>query len=193
MSTLASRLKQARRMAGLTQKDLAQRVGVSQPVISQLENGQNLQSLHLPAIAKACGVYFEWLASSEASPELVVLTKEQLADLLRETYRLGWDASGEGYNSEYPTLLTQRDLEYWDLARDEAIQPLVHRSSGGHDDHGREVKQAGDGQDAETYRERPSHHVLRGHESQPCWCWADADHRIGEEVRRKSVLAEEKP
>jgi len=120
-------------MAGLTQKDLAQRVGVSQPVISQLENGQNLQSVYLPAIAKACGVYFEWLASSEASPELVVLTKEQLADLLRESY-----ARGAIDNTCRPT--SWIGSEAYHDAKERAIQPLVHRSCGGHDDHGREVK-----------------------------------------------------
>lgn len=133
MSTLASRIKQARKQAGLTQKDLAQRVGVSQPVISQLENGENLQSVHLLAIAKACGVDSEWLASGEEKPEQVVLTKEQLADLLRESY-----SRGAIDNTCRPT--SWIGSESYHDARERAIQPLVHRSSGGHDDHGREVK-----------------------------------------------------
>lgn len=131
MSTLASRIKQARKQAGLTQKDLAQRVGVSQPVISQLENGENLQSVHLLAIAKACGVDSDWLASGEEKPEQVVLTKEQLADLLREAFRNG-AIQGERYHGWV-------DTDDFYTLRERAIQPLVHRSSGGHDDHGREV------------------------------------------------------
>lgn len=64
---------------------------------------------------------------------MIMLTKEQLADLLRESYKLGaadagrmgaWWISTEDYHD----------------SRERAIQPLVHRSSGGHDDHGREVK-----------------------------------------------------
>lgn len=32
------------------------------------------------------------------------------------------------------------------------------------------------------YRERSNHDVHRGAESQPCFCWAETDHRIGQEV-----------
>lgn len=63
MSTLKDRMKQAREFAQLTQRQLADRVGVSQPVISQLERGDNLQSVHLLKIAEACGVDPAWLAS----------------------------------------------------------------------------------------------------------------------------------
>ncbi len=62
MSLLKDRMKQARKHAGLTQKDLAAAVGVSQPVISQLESGENLQSVHLLKIAHACQVNPAWLA-----------------------------------------------------------------------------------------------------------------------------------
>lgn len=62
MSTLKDRMKAARKHADLTQRELAVRVGVSQPVISQLESGENLQSVHLLRIASACGVRPEWLA-----------------------------------------------------------------------------------------------------------------------------------
>jgi phage repressor protein C with HTH and peptisase S24 domain len=63
MSYLKDRIKQAREFGGLTQRQLAERVGVSQPVISQLERGDNLQSVHLLKIAEVCGVDPSWLAS----------------------------------------------------------------------------------------------------------------------------------
>lgn len=63
MSHLKDRIKQARDYGGLTQKQLAERVGVSQPVISQLERGDNLQSVHLLKIAEVCGVDPSWLSS----------------------------------------------------------------------------------------------------------------------------------
>lgn len=63
MNTLKDRMKQAREFAQLTQRQLADRVGVSQPVISQLERGDNLQSVHLLKIAEACRVDPAWLAS----------------------------------------------------------------------------------------------------------------------------------
>jgi phage repressor protein C with HTH and peptisase S24 domain len=65
MSTLKDRMKSARKHANLTQRELAVRVGVSQPVISQLESGENLQSVHLVRIAAACGVHPQWLADGE--------------------------------------------------------------------------------------------------------------------------------
>nr|WP_257230396.1 S24 family peptidase [Pseudomonas sp. SbOxS1] len=64
MSTLAERIKSARSHAKLTQKALAQKAGVEQPVISQLETGKNLQSAHLPKIAHACGVSAIWLSEN---------------------------------------------------------------------------------------------------------------------------------
>lgn len=62
MSNLKDRIKSARAHAGLTQLELAKKVGVSQPVISQLEKGENLQSVHLVKIANACSVDAAWLA-----------------------------------------------------------------------------------------------------------------------------------
>ena len=67
MTTLAERIKEARRYAKLTQRALAQKVGVEQPVISQLETGKNLQSAHLSKIAHVCGVNSIWL-SDEIGP-----------------------------------------------------------------------------------------------------------------------------
>lgn len=64
MSTLAERIKSARSHAKLTQKALALKVGVEQPVISQLETGKNLQSAHLPKIAHVCQVNAIWLSDN---------------------------------------------------------------------------------------------------------------------------------
>lgn len=67
MKTLAERIKAARQHAKLTQKALASKVGVEQPVISQLETGKNLQSAHLPKIAHVCGVSAIWLSDEIGS------------------------------------------------------------------------------------------------------------------------------
>lgn len=69
MSLLKDRIKQARKHAELTQRELAAAVGVSQPVISQLESGENLQSVHLLKIASVCGVNPLWL--SEGTSEML--------------------------------------------------------------------------------------------------------------------------
>ncbi|MCO8160950.1 helix-turn-helix domain-containing protein [Pseudomonas sp. LJDD11] len=62
MTTLAQRMKLARKHADLTQKTLAEKAGVEQPVISQLETGKNLQSAHLAKFAHVCGVSAIWLS-----------------------------------------------------------------------------------------------------------------------------------
>lgn len=64
---------------------------------------------------------------------MIILTKEQLADLLRESFALGAIARG-GREQLWVATESFHDV------RERAIQPLVHRSSGGHDDHGREVE-----------------------------------------------------
>lgn len=63
---------------------------------------------------------------------MIMLTKEQLADLLREAFKIGACLGVATHKSWI-------DSEPFHNARERAIQPLVHRSSGGHDDHGREV------------------------------------------------------
>lgn len=78
MSTLKDRIKQAREFAGLKQKELAERVGVSQPVISQLERGESLKSVHLIKIAEVCGVSAAWLSSGKGrGPHEAVLEAEE--------------------------------------------------------------------------------------------------------------------
>jgi len=70
MNTLADRMKLARKHGNLTQKALAIKAGVEQPVISQLETGKNLQSAHLAKFAHLCGVSAIWL--SEGIGEMVL-------------------------------------------------------------------------------------------------------------------------
>lgn len=55
---ISDRLTSLRREAGLSQGQLAEKSGVSQQLISQIERGLNLSTKHLPALAKAlgCGV-----------------------------------------------------------------------------------------------------------------------------------------
>lgn len=86
MSTLAERVKSARIHAKLTQKALALKAGVEQPVIPQLETGKNLQSAHLPKIAHACGVSAIWL--SENIGPMTGTAKSDAADIERSIQAL---------------------------------------------------------------------------------------------------------
>lgn len=58
--TLATALLQARRMSGLTQEELAQRMGTTQSVIARLESGKNLPSSQtLQRVASATGTHLK--------------------------------------------------------------------------------------------------------------------------------------
>lgn len=65
---LKDRIRKARRDAGLTQSELAGKVGVTQASISELERGQTKASVHLLKIAQACNVDPVWLSEGDSHP-----------------------------------------------------------------------------------------------------------------------------
>ncbi|MGH8389509.1 MAG: LexA family protein [Pseudomonas sp.] len=115
MSTLAERIKSARNHAKLTQKALALKVGVEQPVISQLETGKNLQSAHLPKIAHVCGVNAIWLSENTgpmkgaSAADSNVSEARQLAESFRYPV-ISWVAAGSWAEAvePYPTGFSDR-------------------------------------------------------------------------------------
>ncbi|MBF0422088.1 MAG: helix-turn-helix domain-containing protein [Magnetococcales bacterium] len=60
-NTLSDRIQQARKHAGLTQKELADKVGISQTAVHKLECGRSRSSRRTVAIALTCGVDPIWL------------------------------------------------------------------------------------------------------------------------------------
>ena len=94
---LKDRLKLARKNASLTQAELAQRVGIKQASISEIERGLTRSSGYLIKIAQVCGVDPIWLSegtgsidgsttSLKASPSNIESNAELLGDLVV------WDA-----------------------------------------------------------------------------------------------------
>ncbi|MBF0423108.1 MAG: helix-turn-helix domain-containing protein [Magnetococcales bacterium] len=69
-STLSERIKRARKYAGITQKDLASRVGISQTAIHKLEGGGSRSSRRTIAIALTCGVDPIWLETGRGEMAL---------------------------------------------------------------------------------------------------------------------------
>lgn len=57
-------IRQAREQKGWSQKDLADRVGISQPAIRKIEGGSTVKSKHLPKIAQVLGLDLQHLDES---------------------------------------------------------------------------------------------------------------------------------
>lgn len=67
--SLGQRLKQAREKAQVSQRGLAKRSGLSQQLISKLENGLVESTTEVFRLAEALGVDPRWLATGKGSPQ----------------------------------------------------------------------------------------------------------------------------
>lgn len=63
--SIGKRMKEARGEAGLSQKALAAKAGVSQPAISQLETGESGSATNIGSLAAALGVNALWLETGK--------------------------------------------------------------------------------------------------------------------------------
>lgn len=145
---LGERLLQARQIAGLSQKQLAGRSGLSQKTISKIEIGKQSKSTQMLRLAAACGVRPEWLASGEEPMKVVVggtasvpASYNILSTTALELARL-WDeapaATKEAVQRTLvfdrvmrelidPRELTMRPKEFISEYRDRLIQALQRR------------------------------------------------------------------
>lgn len=74
--SFASRIKTARKHAGLTQKEIAVRVGVSQTALHKLEVGRSASSRKTVSIALTCGVDPIWLQTGRGEMRLAGYSPE---------------------------------------------------------------------------------------------------------------------
>lgn len=71
-ATLGRRLREAREQAGLSQALLAERLGVTQPMVSQAESGSTrVGERYVASVLEACGLPEDWPTSSKATPRKV--------------------------------------------------------------------------------------------------------------------------
>lgn len=92
--TVGARVKLARKHSGLSQQQLAEKIKVKQPTISELERGLSQSSAYLVQIAQACDVDPEWLATGKG-----VMTRKLAQEVqdAKPAYTLGsfdpWDSN----------------------------------------------------------------------------------------------------
>jgi transcriptional regulator with XRE-family HTH domain len=125
MKSAASRVKLARRAAGLTQAGLAERLGVSRSAISQWErvDGSNPTAANLGNLALALACSFEWLATGRGSKSAgSKFSRSEPADT---AVQLRYFAKDDG---EEHLLAAFRDLDHWDQkAVLSVVDTLAHR------------------------------------------------------------------
>jgi transcriptional regulator with XRE-family HTH domain len=68
--TVGDRIRKTRTAMGWSRPRLAKEAGVPYPTLAGLENGDQLKSTALIAIANALGVDPGWLSSGESQPQL---------------------------------------------------------------------------------------------------------------------------
>ncbi|WP_444893424.1 helix-turn-helix domain-containing protein [Microbulbifer sp. TRSA001] len=100
MTDLKDRLKEARKAAGKTQKQVAEAVGITQPSYSELENGRSYGTRYIAQIALHLGVNPVWLATGkgEMRPPLIEEIRRKNLDPLLEKYGV------EGLKEKLPEL-----------------------------------------------------------------------------------------
>lgn len=71
MATTGDRVRRTRKQLGLTQTELANLSGITQPTISALEKNKSHTSGSLASIAKALGVNALWLETGRGNPQRI--------------------------------------------------------------------------------------------------------------------------
>ena len=75
---LADRIKQVRHTAGLTQAELAEALGVSQPTVNRWETGETEPArTTLEQLAEVTGTTPEWLAFGRPAEQIVEFAEQQ--------------------------------------------------------------------------------------------------------------------
>lgn len=123
---LKNRIKQARKYSRLSQKELAEKIGITQPSLSELETGKSQSTSYIASIARACGVDAFWLESGKGT----MLSQAGHTNTLRE--HAGTYQTTNDDDCTDPSLLTYPEMlpiSAWDdttpLAEDETEVPFL--------------------------------------------------------------------
>ena len=103
--TVADNLRRLRQAAGLSQMRLAQVANVSQPLVSQIERGENDSTKYLPQLAKAIGCQVSdidpsYQIGSDTRADPITQELVRLAERLTEAERRLLLAAAQGLLSQ---------------------------------------------------------------------------------------------
>jgi len=71
--SIGSRIREARKARGISQKELADKIGIRQPSLSQLETGESQGTTYLARIASVLGVNPLWLETGKGARDAIEL------------------------------------------------------------------------------------------------------------------------
>lgn len=94
MDSLGTRLRTAREKAGLSQAELARRVGIKQPSIQAIESGKVAGTKHLNTIARVLSVDPNWLEVPQKAAETFEEKSSHVKGLTAEALVNGGELSG---------------------------------------------------------------------------------------------------
>ena len=93
--TTGERIKEARLAKGLSQKALAEDVGITQPSLSQLENGESKSTSYTAAIAAKLGVNALWLETGKGPKHPDTPNIEPAPDIQGQVPVISWVTAGK--------------------------------------------------------------------------------------------------
>lgn len=111
---IADRLRQRMQKKGISQSELARRLGVTQGTIAHLVNGRTANSVHLPAIASELETSVAYLSGDTDNPldgAPIPMSREDMAEQfgLIELEEIDLAIGmGAAYSEEFPVMATSR-------------------------------------------------------------------------------------
>ena len=114
MSSIAERIKEVRKNAGLTQQKFADRIGAKQNTVAQYEIGRNAPiDPVIKAICKEFGCNEIWLRTGKGDPFQEESRQEQIMKFAAQTVH-----GSDEFKKSFVSMLAKLDAEDWEaLAR----------------------------------------------------------------------------
>ena len=120
---IAERVKQIRKEARLTQQQFADRLGLKQNSIAQIEGGRNTSDQTIRAICKEFSVNEAWLRDGIGEPHTKQSWEEEVAQFVFSTFQ----NEEETVQKDFLRVLTRLSPKQWELLGDIAEQFYLAR------------------------------------------------------------------
>ena len=111
MNTLSERLIYALQVTGVSQSELARRIGIKQQSISQICSGKSARSRYTTQIAEALGISSHWLATGDGEIGLGISNVAVGPEITGKIPLINWVQAGHW--TDIREVITHGDAEEW--------------------------------------------------------------------------------